>query len=328
MNSPLNLQLPNVIQIFNPSQLPDFCNWHIPCALMHLFNVSGGQFLRQSLSGFLVHTELFEYRLAEPLSIRGEKKESAINMFMMLKGSTSIFDEDDQLIEELTTSSYHIASVPAGNYTAKFTAGDHKLLVFTFLPEWFIQNISCKDEFKDLITHYLDQASEIFALPYCPLNRNTVWQLKKHLTTDTNIKNTNSDFLSTYLLQLARSYKEMLNNNNFTTNVIHQILAADILLYIQSNFDEQFLDNCTEIARYFNTSASLLRSIFKEAYGEPMGKRINLLRINLAMILVSRTTKPIGKIAQLSGFKDRHYFSRAFKMNFHETATKVRKKGV
>ncbi len=68
-----------------------------------------------------------------------------------------------------------------------------------------------------------------------------------------------------------------------------------------------------ELARIENLSVSRYNTLFKEIMKLSPTEYITKLRISSARELLSGTDLPIGKVSQLVGYRDPHFFSRIFK---------------
>jgi AraC-like DNA-binding protein len=89
------------------------------------------------------------------------------------------------------------------------------------------------------------------------------------------------------------------------------LVAKAIRSSSKSNWD--FAKTAAEM----NISLAHFRRIFRQLTGTAPQHYLNEIRLNKAAILLRETNEPIKLIADKTGFKDRFYFSRRFKQQFH-----------
>ncbi|WP_316815850.1 helix-turn-helix transcriptional regulator [Pedobacter nyackensis] len=317
MKSQLILQLVNAFtEILHTHRLPNFCNWHIPYALIHLFTLSKGQILQQSFSNYLAHTDLFNFLLKEDLTFNFIKKEATIVMLILLRGRSVLYDERQQQIAEMEGSCFYLAYFGKGSYTVKLNAGDHKFLFLTLRAEWFIQSAEHLREFKTLTIHYLNKKPGYFALASCPLNKSILKPLKRTFSTRYANRNEYHLAINAFVSWLLERYQQMLVYRNYTTKTARSKKAVMISNFITENFTDQIVDDVHRLTKHFGVSEKGLRRLSAVAFGQPMRKQIIALRMGLAMQELKTTSKSIQEIAFDVGYNDARYFSRAFKKHY------------
>ncbi len=87
------------------------------------------------------------------------------------------------------------------------------------------------------------------------------------------------------------------------------------VLYIKEHFCDPSL-GMDEIAAASGISRTHFGRVFKEMYGETPKRYIERLRFERARELVSADGLTVSEIAEMCGFSDVYYFSRAFKKEF------------
>lgn len=90
-------------------------------------------------------------------------------------------------------------------------------------------------------------------------------------------------------------------------------LAKQLLKYIEENFIK--LDNLEDITKEFQYNYSYLSRLFKKECNVSISRYVLTKRMELAKCMIENNEGlSITQIAQLTGYADSHYFSRAFKM--------------
>lgn len=97
------------------------------------------------------------------------------------------------------------------------------------------------------------------------------------------------------------------------------------LLYMEQNVDEKV--GIEEIARNIGLSRRQLERLFHEKTGISPGAAYTKIRMDKAMFLVERTSKPLIEIALDVGFENSSHFCRKFREIFGMTPTQLRMKG-
>ncbi|MDO5100235.1 MAG: response regulator [Eubacteriales bacterium] len=82
--------------------------------------------------------------------------------------------------------------------------------------------------------------------------------------------------------------------------------------YIMEHFNQPELD-LTEVARAIGSSPSYLSRLMKQESGSSFKEFLTHVRINRAELLMRTTDESFYRIAELSGYRNQHYFSTAFK---------------
>jgi AraC-like DNA-binding protein len=115
---------------------------------------------------------------------------------------------------------------------------------------------------------------------------------------------------------LAQSYS-LHHNSDIASGRLDKVLN-----YVNEHFREKI--SLPEIANIANLSVSQLVRIFKKNYGMTPVDYIIELRLNEARRLLGNTTLAVSEIADITGFNDSNYFSRAFRKRFGITPIKSR----
>ncbi len=101
-------------------------------------------------------------------------------------------------------------------------------------------------------------------------------------------------------------------------------LARKILDYLHSNYQSKI--TLATIGAVTSFSPVHCDSIFRKETGQSIIDYLIGLRIEEAKQLLIQETVPIGRIAELTGFQDANYFSRAFKKRVGDTPSKYRQR--
>ena len=103
-----------------------------------------------------------------------------------------------------------------------------------------------------------------------------------------------------------------------------QPAAENICRYIYKHYANPEL-NMRELSAVCNTEIHKLNGIFKEKYGVPCWQYVISVRIETASNLLKATDYSVSNIAELCGFSDPYYFSRAFKKTLGKSPSEYRK---
>jgi transcriptional regulator GlxA family with amidase domain len=94
------------------------------------------------------------------------------------------------------------------------------------------------------------------------------------------------------------------------------------LVYMEQNIDEKV--GIEQIARNVGLSRRQLERLFHEKTGISPGAAYTRIRMDRAMFLVERTSRPLIEIALDVGFENSSHFCRKFRENFGITPTRLR----
>jgi transcriptional regulator GlxA family with amidase domain len=94
------------------------------------------------------------------------------------------------------------------------------------------------------------------------------------------------------------------------------------LQFMEQNIDEKI--RVDEVARAVGVSRRQLERLFHEKTGISPGEALSKIRMNKAMFLVERTSRPLIEIALEVGFENSSHFGRKFRKNFGISPIRLR----
>ncbi|CZT55904.1 helix-turn-helix domain-containing protein [Solibaculum mannosilyticum] len=105
---------------------------------------------------------------------------------------------------------------------------------------------------------------------------------------------------------------------------LHQVKTAQqVQDYILSHLDESL--TIDRLSRMFHISSTLLKSCFRQLYGQPLHKYIQENRIRQAAKLLLSTNQPILQISAAVGYESASQFGALFKRYYQTTPSQYRK---
>lgn len=128
------------------------------------------------------------------------------------------------------------------------------------------------------------------------------------------------------VLDFFELFREMIKNalgseTNTTENKKEKFIQS-VCEYIEAHFSEDI--SISDIAEAFNVSDGYLSRAFKQVKEQSVIEYISEKRIENARALLLERDLPIEQIAQLSGYRTHHYFTKKFKEKFGCTPTQYR----
>ncbi len=128
------------------------------------------------------------------------------------------------------------------------------------------------------------------------------------------------------LLDFFELFREMIKNAldseiNSTESKKEKFIQG-VCEYLDAHFAEDI--SISDIAEYFNVSDGYLSRAFKQMKDQSVIEYISEKRIENARSLLLESDLPIEQIAQLSGYRTHHYFTKKFKEKFGCTPTQYR----
>ncbi len=107
-------------------------------------------------------------------------------------------------------------------------------------------------------------------------------------------------------------YFNSIKSRNATSRE-HHLKGQAIASFINENFTTEMADDAPKLAYRFMVSERNLARLAKNVFGIPLHEQVIKLRMDYARRLLSTSGKPVKEIALLAGYKEPHYFSKAFK---------------
>ncbi|WP_036675192.1 helix-turn-helix transcriptional regulator [Pedobacter heparinus] len=262
-------------------------------AQVQKFGMNQGCLLVQSASHYLAHIELFEYKLEQQANIHFSVNEPSFFMYA-----------------NLNQNSCWLCYRPAGKYQETIASGAHQLLLITFRPDWLIYKCHKMEELKPFTAFYRNAESAYNRLPSFDIAANLFNALQKMDAKGSDLIADADGYI--FINHCLNKYYRKLAGQNPTHNY-HLEKAAAIARFVKENYASAMVDDLPKIADRFMVSERSLARLARLAFGIPLHEQVINLRMASAFSLLSTTNKPIYEIAQLNGYNDPHYFSKAFK---------------
>lgn len=134
---------------------------------------------------------------------------------------------------------------------------------------------------------------------------------------------------SLYALQMAFlslliEIFELFNPNTPIVNLVNSDLANKVILYLNKNYNSKIY--VSSIAKEFNVSYSTLSRKFKSETGISIIEKLTDIRVSAAKPLLLNSNYTLSQIANMVGFENEYYFSKAFKKSSGSTPSVFRKR--
>jgi len=258
--------------------------------------VNGNILYHQEIHHFLAHIELFQYTLEQETQVD----------FSILK--PTFF-----LSVDLNKDSCHLGYRPAGKYKKTLSTGLNQILLITFRPDWFLEKCQHLAGFKSLITHFRHSDDQLLNLSNVDIAQSLFKSLKKMDQVVDDFRLDNQSYI--FINNCIDRYHNKLNSKK-ESSVYHRQKATAISLFITEHFNAEIVNDLPKLSEQFMVSERSMARLAKIAFGIPLHEQVTKLRIHFALGQLLVTAKPIKEIAQLSGYKEPHYFSKVFKKYF------------
>jgi AraC-like DNA-binding protein len=297
MQSHIKLHLDTVqsaVQTFDA--LPLSSSMPLRTACTEKFTMKEGILLVQSVSHYLAQIELFEYSFTQETDISFSVNEPAFFMHA-----------------DLEKDSCYLCYRPAGKYRKKVPAGINKILLITFRSDWLIYKCQKLAELKSFTTSFCNPEGKPMSLSSFGIVRNLFNSLKKMEASTNDLHMDDGGYI--FINNCINKYYNKLRGRNATSHYHHHKALA-ISAFIAENFRSEDADNLPKLASRFMVSERSMARLAKTAFGIPLHEQVIKLRTDYALDQLLTTAKPICEIARLSGYKEPHYFSKAFKKRF------------
>lgn len=324
MHAQLILILSNsLIQAVNTNDFPSFCTSVLENASAKLYHFSQGELLLQSFSHYMAHIELFEYLVQEETKIDLMILESCFLMPVIRYGKSTLYNLDGEIISETMGNSCTIGHFTAGNYQWKLAAGQHKLLLLTFRPHWFLQKTEIFPELAPLMENYLTIKQPYHVFPHCVFADEIFKHFEQCLHEIDKLHCSQGTDTYNFIDNCINAYRRHLDKCNFDLNTIYKTKALAIADYIELNFADEILDHASLLAQKFNLSERSMLRYFKQARNQTIHDYIIKIRMQHAIGLLETTTLAVKEVAARVGYHNPHYFSTAFKKFYGIRPTEV-----
>nr|WP_121271038.1 helix-turn-helix transcriptional regulator [Pedobacter schmidteae] len=257
------------------------------------FHVREGRIAVQSISHYLAHIELFDYNLDQEKRIEFMVTEAAFFMYA-----------------DRSSSTCQLCYRPAGKYEKTLPAGSGQLLLITFRSDWLVYRCGQLPDLMPFTGAVGNPEHKKMSLSPTGIADSLFSALKKMDMTRNRHHADHDGYI--FINGCIQKYYNNLKRRDATAHYQHHKATA-IATFVRTHFASPDVDNLPKLAARFMVSERSLARLAKMAFGIPLHEEVIRLRIDYASKQLYHTDKPIYEIARLSGYKEPHYFSKAFK---------------
>lgn len=318
-----HLKLVKTLSVTNPpvSQIPKLTAFPLHSAVAEYITLAKSTVLIQSISNYLAHVQLYEYKTHTHSSIDVEITANSIFMMVMLEGCLIIYNDADEAISEVLGNSCQLTYLKAGKYRVNMIGGNHQVLLLNIRPEWLISKYGALKELHELIVSYKDATLQTLSLPGFNIGQQLFNSLIKLNTSlegrdvDIDMHIFVNDCISRYLVKL---------HNKIINAISQENKAREIGDFITKNFASKIVGDEPALANHFMISTTMLIRLAKLHFGRPLHQHVIELRMLHGLKLLISTQKTVKEISMDVGYDDPKYFGRAFKKRFEITPNELR----
>ena len=276
-----------------------------------------GMVVHQYRNYFFSCIDTVQYSLKDSLRLRYTLKEAAIIMviYYSSEGNGPISSHISPFIRNENYCC--MIQQKEGDYHTEISSGIHKFILLSISPKWILGKATQFPKFQPILENYTQRTETVKYLPKCPLTGNikkAVHALsKKKYKTEAKLESVLFDFVN----DVIGNYHEMLQGHKFLTSFVRRQKIDLLKNLIHENFGTELVNDLSFFTEKLNVSEKDLNSLSHEAFQMSAHQYVIHYRMCQAFKLISFTDKKINAIALEVGYKDTHYFSRAFKA-FHK----------
>lgn len=294
MQSKIKLHLGSVQpEVLAAEKVSVYCSTPLRTATAERLVLKEGHILLQSCSNFFGHIELFEYVFEQPGFV-----------------DFSVLEPSYFMHVDLVQNSCYLCYRPKGKYRKKVPAGTGQIMLITFNPEWFIYKCQRLPELKLFATSFCNPGNTAMSLASVGIACNLFKSIQKMDIAASNFYIDDEGY--NFINGCINKYFNSIKSRNATSHD-HHIKAQAIAGFIKENFTTAMVEDAPRLAYRFMVSERNLARLARNAFGIPLHEQVIKLRMTYARYLLSTSGKPVKEIALLAGYKEAHYFSKAFK---------------
>lgn len=209
---------------------------------------------------------------------------------------------------------------PKGKYKKRISSGFNQIILITFKADWLIYKCRRLPELEPFTSLFFHAKDKPINLPSIGIAESIGKSLQKMDTLISDTSLLDNDGYAFANSCINKYYNKL--KGKHATSQFHHRLAKEISLFIDINFASEHAECIPKLAKKFMVSERNLTRLANIAFGMPLHEQVIKLRMDYAKTLLNTTDQPIKKIALLCGYKDAHYFSKAFK-KYHGESPKA-----
>ncbi len=129
-----------------------------------------------------------------------------------------------------------------------------------------------------------------------------------------------------YIQNVLERLNIVLLKKNKSKNKISEAVNPaflNLIAYITENFNTKI--TLEKLAKLFDLNANYICNLFAKHYNSTLTRYITDLRMAEALLIMSKTKKPLKEVAIECGYTDYYYFCKVFKEYYKSSPTEYRK---
>lgn len=296
---------------YDPDQFIDFDKVLVPGTDAISLVFDDAHILIQSSPNFLVSIDVYEFHIRkDDTAVYFEIPEPCICFEIFQSENMKLYHEDI-LIHEYTEPSCTLVTRSSGRYAFRFASGTHTAILFNINPEWIRQKSQVSVTLKSVIDTLV--INETLELKECPYKNDIKHAVRAALYKKIEDITKFGINFNTLLHQILKSYQSCIDNGYELNKDLTQKNSDKLTAFIMENFTKEIVDNLDEVASFMCMSRKSLLRLAKATFEMGLKAYVISLRMNFAIKCLIQYKKSVAEAAEMTGYKDAFYFSRAFK---------------
>lgn len=274
----------------------------------------------QSVSNGIANIQVIECSTENQTVQEFEVRRPTI-VFEVIVSSNLSFLSEDTAPDEFHEPTCSLVVYPKGLYQCHFHPGNHHLILVSIDSSWLHRRID--------LYPYLDQIfqaqnlNEFFRLDKRPYKNQIKRVLASFLYEE---EHTYLDKAFKSLLdRILKKYDVLLREGVLLSEEEDRNRIEQLRQFIKENYANDIAQSNTLIAEHFFVSERSLRRLANRAFGHGIKQEVIDYKMSYAWKYLALMNKNVTEVAELTGYENVQYFSKAFKQYWKINPTEVYK---
>ncbi|MHA4893569.1 helix-turn-helix transcriptional regulator [Pedobacter sp. PWIIR3] len=217
------------------------------------------------------------------------------------------------MLANLADNTCRLYTGSTGQHLFPFPLGPQRILLITYNLDWFFYKCSLLPELKSLVDQSYQMDGKLCCLPPIRMGKILRKAFQRVIDQEDMVKLDRLCYL--FINDSVNEYHRRLKSQSAT--VAHNLQkAAAIAQFVLENYTTELVEDRGKMADRFMVSERQLDRLAKTAFGKPLHAQVIKYRMESGLDHLLYTKKPIYEIAELTGYREAYYFSKAFKSYF------------
>lgn len=286
----------------------------------NFYQLTDGMLCVQFMRSDLASIKVIQCHVEDQAVIDFEVPRSSVFFEIVISRDWRVFNKD-MAMNDFYEPTCSVVAYRKGNYQYHVRRGTHLLVLMALSKSWLEKKVDAYPNILEVL--HAQSANEFYRLHKCPYKN----QIKRIVTAFLYEEDHTSldKAIASVLERTMRRYQLMIADGIQLSYDVDRSKVEELRLFIRQNYMNPICLSNLRLAEQFFVSERTLRRLAFKAFGHGIKQEVINCKMSYALKYLALMNKSVTEVAELTGYSDVHYFSRAFKTYWKIKPTDVYK---